>query len=197
MNFQRFYFKEGFNTLTVVDANSYDKEKYGIIRIDGELTSELVNSVRDDVLYLQHDKKAIKILMNSPGGSVRDGQVLVDLIEGATVPVDIYGTGLVASMGALIFAAAPKGHRHLLPSSQVMIHEPRVMGGMGGTATEMEAQAKSLMNVRNITSEVLARHTGHSVAEINRIIRNGDKFFTAEGAVAWGIADDIVKTIVY
>ncbi len=193
----RQYIYKSSSGINVLPADSYDLCEKGIIRIEEEITSEYANRIRDDIIYLQGRNMPIRILINSPGGSVIDGLVIVDLIEGATVPVDAYVTGMAASMAALILAAAPKGHRHILPSSQVLIHEPRVMQGMGGTASEMNARARSLMDVRDITTNVLSRHTGHDAKVINRIIRDGDRVFSAEEAVAWGIADDITRTLIF
>lgn len=187
--------KESSRGMEFIDIPSYDFNNNSRIYLLGDITEDVVNSTLMQFSRLQSKGEPISIIINSAGGSVLDGMVLVDIIEKSTVPVDVTVAGKAMSMAAIILAAAGKGHRHALKSSQILIHEPRI--GINGiiTATELAIKSDSLMKVRDKTSEVLARHTGHSLDEINDLIKGEDVLFTASEAVDFGIVDNIVDCI--
>ncbi len=152
-------------------------------------------SFTNQMLYLMQDKdKPIDIIINSGGGSVLDGLAIYDLIQGCETPVNMYCTGLAASMASIIFAGGHKGHRFILPNSKIMIHEPLVYGNTGGSASSVATTAESLLKTRDLLNGLLAKHTGKSVKQINAATKE-DKWLTAEEAVKFGIADEIVTKI--
>lgn len=187
--------KEGSRGVDFIDINSHAYNRHNTIYLFGNITEEMVNATVMQFVNLQAKGEPIKIVINSSGGSVLDGMVLVDLIEGSSVPVDIYVAGKAMSMAAVILSAAGCGHRHALKSSQILIHEPRIMGGGGGTATDLASVTESLIKVRDITSKVLAKYTGHTLEEINNLIKGEDVVLTAKEAIEFGIVDDIVEQL--
>ena len=97
---------------------------------------------------------------------------------------------LMTGLAALLFAAGT--HRCILPSATVMIHDPLVGGrGVTGSALSVEAMTARLMSTRRQVAEILARHTGHSVNEVLEQTAR-DTYYTADDAVQWGIADEIL-----
>ncbi|MBQ2346808.1 MAG: ATP-dependent Clp protease proteolytic subunit, partial [Clostridia bacterium] len=83
-----------------------------------------------------------------------------------------------------------KGRRFILPHSKVMIHEPLISNGFGGSATKIEQKAQMILDVKRQLNEILAKHTGKSLEEINKATAF-DNFMSAEEAVEFGICDAI------
>lgn len=113
-------------------------------------------------------------------------------MEAATCPIRTVCVGLAASMGALLLSAGDR--RDILPHGRVMIHDPALSGGAGGSALALERTSKDLMKTRKITAEILAKHTGRTLKEIYRKTA-ADTYFNAQEAVAFGLADNIIDKL--
>ena len=160
--------------------------------LTGEVTEEMANHFVSEFLYLVEKGEPVDIYINSPGGSVNAGLVIYDVIQSCAdkIEINMYCTGMAASMGAVILAGGQKGRRFILPHSEVMIHEPLIAGGMGGSATSIKRKADSILETKAITNGILALHTGKSVEEIDEAT-SYDNFMNAKEAVAFGICDEI------
>ncbi|MDY3109200.1 MAG: ATP-dependent Clp protease proteolytic subunit [Lachnospiraceae bacterium] len=164
----------------------------GKLFLTGEVTEEMANNFVSEFLYLVEKGEPVDIYINSPGGSVNAGLVIYDVIQSCAdkIEINMYCTGMAASMGAVILAGGQKGRRFILPHSEVMIHEPLIAGGMGGSATSIKRKADSILETKAITNGILALHTGKSVEEIDEAT-SYDNFMNAKEAVAFGICDEI------
>lgn len=165
------------------------------IFITGEVTEEMANDFVVKMLYLCQSDEPIDIYLNSPGGSVNAGLVIYDVLQDCSredhqIPINIYCIGMAASMGAVILAGGQKGRRFILPHSKVMIHEPLIAGGMGGSATSIKKTAESILETKAITNGILAKHTGKTLEEIDEAT-SFDNFMNAEEAIAFGLCDSI------
>lgn len=180
-------------TLVPVESRLLSKRK---IFIEDEITSfSACDFVREIMLLTEEDsEKPIKIFINSPGGEVNAGLVIYDTIKGLNSEVNLYCMGMAASMAAIILAGGQKGRRYILPHSKVMIHEPLITGDVGGSATSIKRTAESIMETRRISVELLAKDTGKSVKEVEAAI-SFDNYMNAKEAIAFGLCDDIVKTL--
>ena len=160
--------------------------------LNGEVTDEMANSFVSELLYLSQSNEPIDIYINSPGGSVNAGLVIYDVIQACEgkLPINMYCTGMAASMGAVLLAGGQKGRRYILPHSKVMIHEPLISRGMGGSATTIKKTAESILETKAITNGILAKHTGKSVEEIDEATAF-DNYLNAEEAIAFGLCDEI------
>jgi ATP-dependent Clp protease protease subunit len=98
--------------------------------------------------------------------------------------------GLAASMGAFLLAAGAPGKRSALPHSRIMIHQPS--GGAQGTASDIEIQAREILYLRGKMNELMAKHTGRPVEQVERDV-DRDRFMSAEEAKEYGIIDTIVQ----
>jgi ATP-dependent Clp protease protease subunit len=74
-------------------------------------------------------------------------------------PIHTLCVGHAQSMAAILLAAGAPGHRHALPHSHIMAHQP-FQGGGGGKATDVAIQAAKLQNTSTTLASVIARHTG-------------------------------------
>ena len=158
--------------------------------INGEVNDEMADNFVSEFLYLAETNEPVDIYLDSPGGSVLSGLVIYDIIQSAGFPVNIYCTGLAASMGAVLLAGGQKGRRFILPHSKVMIHEPLISGGMGGSATSIKKTADSILETKSILVDILSKHTGKTRKQIDKAI-SFDNFMNAEDAVKFGICDEI------
>lgn len=160
--------------------------------INGEVTDEMADDFVSKMLYLCQTPEPIDIYLNTPGGSVNAGLVIYDIIQACEkkIPVNIYCTGMASSMGAVILAGGQKGRRFILPHSKVMIHEPLISGGMGGSATSIKKTAESILETKAITNGILAKHTGKTIEEIDEAT-SFDNFMNAEEAIEFGLCDEV------
>jgi ATP-dependent Clp protease protease subunit len=162
-----------------------------IIFLQGEVNDESANLVVAQMLFLHFDqpKADIHLYINSPGGSVTAGLGIYDTMQYVSCDVATYCIGQAASMGAVLLAAGSKGKRNALPHSRIMIHQPS--GGAQGTAADIEIQAKEILYLRGKMNELMARHTGRPLEQIERDV-DRDRFMSAEEAKDYGIVDHVI-----
>jgi ATP-dependent Clp protease protease subunit len=108
----------------------------------------------------------VHLYINSPGGSVTAGLAIYDTMQYVGPDITTICLGQAASMAAWLLAAGAKGKRLGLPNSRILIHQP--MGGTQGQATDIEIQAREILNLRTRMNEILASHTGKTSEEIAR-----------------------------
>jgi len=106
--------------------------------------------------------------------------------------VRTYCIGQASSMAAVLLAAGTKGKRYVLPNSRVLIHQP--WGSVIGTTTDIEIHAEELLRMRERLNEILAEHTGQTAEQIAKDV-DRDRFMTAQEAVEYGLADEIIKRL--
>lgn len=166
------------------------------IFLTGEIDRNLANRFLAQMMYLrQMGEEEIHIYINSSGGEVNAGLMIYDVLVGMDIPVNLYCTGMAASMAAVILAAGQKGRRFILPHSKTMIHEPLLPNGVGGSASSIKNISDSILETRNLISEILAKHTGKSVKEILKAT-SYDNYMNAEESIAFGICDAIKESVI-
>jgi ATP-dependent Clp protease protease subunit len=165
-----------------------------IIFIGGEIEDDMANLVIAQLLFLQNENADtdISIYINSPGGVITAGMAIYDTMQFVGCTVRTYCLGQAASMGAVLLAAGTKGQRFVLPNSRILIHQP--MGGARGTATDISIQAEEILRMRARLNEIFAHHTGQTVQKIEEDV-DRDHFMSAEEAVAYGLADQIIQSL--
>jgi len=128
--------------------------------------------------------------INSPGGVVTAGMAIYDTMNYIKPDVQTVCIGQAASMGALLLSAGAKGKRFALEHSRIMIHQP--LGGARGQATDIEIQAKEILRMKEMLSQILANVSGKSVEEILRDTER-DNYMSAQEAVEYGLIDQVFK----
>jgi ATP-dependent Clp protease protease subunit len=164
-----------------------------IIFLGTPINDDVANIVIAQLLFLDADNadRDIHIYINSPGGSVSAGLAIYDTMQFLKSPVNTICMGLAASMGAFLLAAGRPGKRSALPHSRIMIHQPS--GGAQGTAADIEIQAKEILYLRQKMNELMARHTGRPLEQIERDV-DRDRFMSADDAKAYGLVDHIITS---
>ena len=162
-----------------------------IIFLGTPINDDVANVVIAQLLFLQADnpERDIHVYINSPGGSVSAGMAIYDTMQFLKPPVNTTCMGLAASMGSFLLAAGTPGKRSALPHARVMIHQPS--GGAQGTAADIEIQAREILYLRAKMNELMAKHTGRNIEQIERDM-DRDRFMSAEEAKEYGIIDNVI-----
>jgi len=186
---------------TVIEKSTYGERAYDIysrllkeriIFLGSPINDAVANTVIAQLLFLESEdpKKDIKLYINSPGGSVTAGLAIYDTMQYIKPDVSTICIGIAASMSAVLLAAGTKGKRLVLPNSDVMLHQ--VMGGAEGQATDIKIRAEHILKIKDKLNEILAKHTGQSIAKIEKET-DRDFFLSAEEALKYGLVDKIIK----
>jgi len=177
-------------TLVPMDTKLLAQRK---IFIEGEIDQEMACSFVKQIMFLctEDRNKAIDVLINSPGGEISAGLLIYDCIQSCSTPIRMYCLGTAYSMGALLFASGKHG-RYMLPNSELMLHEPLLGNRVGGNASSIRSISDSLMDTRNKMNEILAKHTGKTIKEIEEAT-SYNHYYSAEESVEFGLADKIVN----
>ena len=163
--------------------------------LTGEINSDTANDFLSQLLFLQKEaNEPVTIYINSPGGEVNAGLMIYDAIQGCGLPINMICTGMAASMAAVLLAGGQPGRRYILEHSKVMIHEPLIQGGVGGSATSIKNISESILKTREICNGILAKHTGKTMEEINEAT-GFDHYMNADEAIRFGICDAVTTSI--
>ncbi|MDX6288894.1 MAG: ATP-dependent Clp protease, protease subunit [Blastocatellia bacterium] len=165
--------------------------KDNIIFLGTPIDDQIANLIVAQLLFLEAEdpEKDINVYINSPGGSVTAGLAIYDTMQFIRPDVTTICVGMCASMGALLLTAGAKGKRFALPNSRILIHQPS--GGMQGQATDVRIHAEELIRIRELTSEILAKHTGQSMEQIERDVER-DRYLSAVQAKEYGLIDEVI-----
>ena len=163
-----------------------------IVFVDGEINDATADLVVAQLLFLESENpdKDINMYINSPGGSVTAGLAIYDTMQYVHCPIQTICLGQAASMAAILLAAGTKGKRIALPSSRVMIHQPR--GGVGGQESDIAIQAKEIVRLKKLSIEYLASATGQSEKTIAKDMER-DFYMPAKDALEYGIIDQVME----
>jgi len=160
------------------------------IFIYGGITQELAQKVCTQLVALAAaSDDDIRVYVNSPGGHVESGDSIHDMIKFIKPKVYIIGTGWVASAGALIYVSVPKERRLCLPNTRFLLHQPA--GGAGGTASDIQIEAREILRMRDRLNRIFARQTGQPLERIEEDTHR-DFWLTAEEAQRYGIVGKII-----
>ena len=167
--------------------------KERIIFLTGGVNDEVSSLICAQLLFLESEnpKKDISFYINSPGGVVTSGMAMYDTMQYIQCDVATVCIGQAASMGSLLLTAGQPGKRYILPNARVMVHQPS--GGAQGMASDIEIQAREILNLRKRLNDIYVDHTGRKLAEIEKAM-DRDTFMSAEEAKKFGLVDHVVST---
>ena len=162
-----------------------------VIYLGTDIDDDVANVVVAQLLYLDSESSGqeISIYLNSPSGSMSSTMAIYDTMQFVEAPVATTCVGQVGSGAAVLLAAGSAGRRSLLPHTRVLLHQPST-GGQG-TISDLSLQTKEVLRIRAQMNDVLSVHTGQTVATLLADTER-DRVFTAEQAVAYGLADRII-----
>jgi ATP-dependent Clp protease protease subunit len=162
-----------------------------IIFLDGPIHDGSANLIVMKLLFLQSENRHqdIHLYVNSPGGSVTATLAIYDIMQFIECDVATYCVGMSASGGAILVAGGTPKKRFALKHSKMMIHQPH--GQVGGQVSDIEIQAKDILETRELLNELLASHTGQPVERIATDTQR-DHYLTSTEAKDYGLVDEIL-----
>ena len=163
-----------------------------VIFIGEEITETYANLITAQLIFLESEdpKKDISLYINSPGGVVSAGLAIYDTMQYIYCDVSTICMGQAASMASLLLAGGTPGKRLALPHSRVMIHQP--LSGAQGQISDMEIATREGLKIKELMTELLARHTGQSLKKIEKDC-DRNYFLSAGEALKYGIVDKIIE----
>ena len=185
--------KDNFNQ----EEGNYEKEKSTPINekllksrkivISSEVNAKLANKVVSQLLFLEEEnkEKPITIFINSPGGEIHSGFAIYDMMKFIKPQVRTVVMGFAASMGSILSLGASRGHRYALYNAMFLIHQPLLTGIYQGSASDIEIQAKEMINLKNRIINIYVETTGKEYEEVKNDI-NRDFWMTAQQAIFYG-----------
>jgi ATP-dependent Clp protease, protease subunit len=162
-----------------------------VVMIGAPVGDEIANLIVAQLIHLEGEDpdKEISLYINSPGGSVYAGLAIYDTMQYIGPPVSTICVGMAMSMGAVLLAGGAPGKRFALPNSKIMIHQGTA--GMEGAPADIEIHAREVLSQRKRAAEILAKHTGKSIEQVEADI-DRDRFMDAAEARAYGLIDDVL-----
>jgi ATP-dependent Clp protease protease subunit len=167
--------------------------KERIIFLTGQVEDYMSSLVVAQLLFLESENpdKDIYIYINSPGGVVTSGLAMYDTMQYIRPDVNTLCIGQACSMGSLLLAGGAAGKRFATPNSRIMIHQPS--GGAQGQASDIEIQAREILELRKRLNQIYVKHTGQKLAAIEKAM-DRDNFMPPEDAKKFGLIDEIVQS---
>ena len=167
--------------------------KERIIFVSGPVHDGMATLLVAQLLFLEAEnpKKDISMYINSPGGVVTSGLSIYDTMQYIRPNISTLCVGQAASMGSLLLAAGEPGMRFSLPNSRIMVHQPS--GGFQGQASDIELQAKEIIELKKRLNLIYVKHCGQKLDKVERSL-DRDNFMTPSEALSWGIVDEIIET---
>ncbi len=185
---------------TVIEASSRGERSFDIfsrllreriIFLGDEIDDELANSIVAQLLLLdsENPEKDIMLYINSPGGVITAGMAIYDTMQLIKADVQTICIGEAASMGAFLLCSGTKGKRMALPSARIMIHQP--LGGAQGQATDIELEAKEILRMKKMLTEIIASNSGQDVEKVVADCER-DHYLSAQEAMEYGLIDRVL-----
>jgi ATP-dependent Clp protease, protease subunit len=160
----------------------------------GVVDDKSARDVVSKLLLLDADKpgEEIKLFINSPGGVVTSGMVVLDTMKMISSPVSTICMGLAASMGSILLSEGVKGRRFVYPHGEVMIHQPSLGGYYQATSADIEIQANQIRKTKELGAKILAENCGKTVEQI-MLDFDRDYWMNASEAIEYGIVDGLYQ----
>jgi ATP-dependent Clp protease protease subunit len=162
-----------------------------ILWVAGPVNDNMSTIVQAQLMYLDSvDNMPITMHIDSPGGSVKSGLSMVDVMQYIKSDIITVNTGMAASMGSVLLGAGTKGKRSSLRFSKTMLHQ--TSGGAGGNIQDARINFVEWEKVNKILFELLGEFCGKP-AEIVEKDATRDFWLSAQEAVEYGIIDEVIS----
>jgi ATP-dependent Clp protease protease subunit len=163
-----------------------------IIFLGTPVDDQIANLIVAQLLHLESEDpdKDIALYINSPGGVVYPGLAIYDTMQFIKPDVQTICVGMAMSMGAIILAGGAKGKRMALPNAKILIHQGSA--GFHGQPTDIEIQAREVINLKRLMEEIMSKHTDQELEKVSRDM-DRDYYMTAQEAKDYGIIDVVIE----
>ena len=159
----------------------------------GEVNTLVAQRTAEKLLSLAYDSDdPITLFIGSPGGHVESGDTIYDMIQFIKPVVRTVGTGWVGSIATHIYLAAEKENRFCLPNTRFLIHQPA--GGFGGSASDIQIQAREIVRTRERINKVIAERTGQTYEKIVEDTQR-DFWMSPEESIEYGLVGKVITSM--
>lgn len=176
---------------TKADDDSYSTmdRTLGTIYLVGEVTQKQSSQFRQQIRTLERLKRVTSIVVeiNSPGGDIEAGMMIIDSIELCKKPVTTRVTGQAMSMGALILAAGAQ--REALPHASIMVHQGSYR--ISAPYDEVETESAEIKRIEKLCNAFMDSRTGKEPGYWEKRYNGKNLYLTAEEA----LAENLIQTI--
>lgn len=163
-----------------------------IIWIAGPVNDRMSTVVQAQLMFLDNlEKKDITLHVDTPGGSVKSGLSIVDVMDYISSDIVTINTGIAASMGSILLGAGTRGKRYSLRFSKVMLHQ--VSSGAEGTLADIEISLTEAKKYNDLLFGLLGEYTNKSPETVKKDA-NRDLWLTSNEALNYGIIDEVILT---
>jgi len=164
-----------------------------VLWLVGPVNDRMSTVVSAQLLYLESldSKSDIKVYIDSPGGSVKSGLSIIDVINYISPDVSTICTGMAASMGSLLLGCGVKGKRFMLPHSKVMLHQ--VSSGASGTLADIKISINEADKYNIELFKLLGDYCDKD-PEIVKEDANRDFWLSSDEAIKYGLVDGLVMS---
>jgi ATP-dependent Clp protease protease subunit len=163
-----------------------------LLWVAGGVDDRMSTVVQAQLMFLDSvDSTDITMHIDSPGGSVKSGLSIVDVMDYIKCDIRTVNTGMAASMGSVLLGAGTKGKRSSLRFSKTMLHQ--TSGGAGGNIQDARINFVEWEKVNKILFELLGSYCGKPAEQVEQDATR-DFWLTAAEAVEYGIIDEVVTT---
>jgi ATP-dependent Clp protease protease subunit len=161
-----------------------------IIWVAGEVNDHMSTIVQAQLMFLDSlDQTDITMHIDSPGGSVKSGLSMVDVMDYIKSDIRTINTGMAASMGSVLLGAGTKGKRGSLRFSRTMLHQSS--GGAGGNIQDARITFMEWEKINDTLFELLGEYCGKD-SQIVKDDASRDLWLGSQEALDYGIIDEIV-----
>lgn len=161
-----------------------------IIWLAGPVNDRMSTVVQAQLMFLDNlETKDVILHVDSPGGSVKSGLSIVDVMNYVSSDIMTINTGMAASMGSILLGAGTKGKRYSLQSSRVMLHQ--VSTGASGNLQDIRISIAEGEKYNEKLFKLLGEYTDKD-PEIVLADTKRDLWLGADEAKAYGIIDEII-----
>jgi ATP-dependent Clp protease protease subunit len=191
---------ESYLVPTVIESTSRGERAFDIfsrllvdriIFMGAPIDDTVANLIMAQLLHLESEDpdKDIFLYINSPGGQITSLFAVYDTMQYVKPQVSTVCMGMAASAAAVVLAGGAEAKRFALPHARVMLHQPS--GATEGQASDIEIQARLIMQMREQINRILSERTGQEYDRV-AIDTERDFWMTAEEAVAYGVVDQVL-----
>lgn len=169
------------------DSKSADLYIYGVISSYKWDDTDVTASSFKDELDRLGDIEALNIYVNSPGGSVFEGQSIYSQLKRHKAVKNVYIDGISASIASVISMC---GRVFIPKNAMIMVHNASTFAE--GNSNDFRALADTLDKVNQTIIEVYAEKTGLAEDKIKELM-DRETWLTGKEAVELGFADELLE----
>ena len=162
-----------------------------LLWVAGPVNDAMSTVVQAQLMFLDTTgAEDITMHVDSPGGSVKSGLSMVDVMEYINADIRTINTGMAASMGSVLLGAGTKGKRMSLRHSRTMLHQSS--GGFSGNIQDAKVDWTEWQKINDELFVLLGAYCDKKPTQVKKDATR-DFWLTADEALDYGIIDEVIN----